>query len=208
VSSQVRDRRNISYLCLQALHEGQASYAHVNGIVDGLRALGWRVRLFAPGSTTKPQAMHRLVAIVRTQIECLRHMSEIDVLYVRWHFAAWPTVAMAKLRKVPFVAASEAPRGRAARSEPGTARMGERSHRRDRRARVVGGSAMPCRQEDDGRAQRRGQRSLRTPTRFPCDRRGVRRLRRCPRAVARRDRDDRRHQTSTLARGRCARGRR
>ena len=101
--SEVRDGRNIAYLCLQALNEGQASYAHVNGIVDGLRALGWRVVLFAPDSTTKPQAVHRIVAIIRAQIGCLRHLSRADLLYVRWHFAAWPTVALAKIRRVPLV---------------------------------------------------------------------------------------------------------
>jgi hypothetical protein len=40
--------RRLSYLCLQATSEGQASHVHVHAILDGLSARGWDCRLFEP----------------------------------------------------------------------------------------------------------------------------------------------------------------
>ena len=40
--------QRVAYLCMQATQEGQASYAHVNEIINGLRRRGVAVDLFEP----------------------------------------------------------------------------------------------------------------------------------------------------------------
>lgn len=96
----------IGYLCLQATREGQASHAHVHGIVDGLRELGWQVDLYQPDyadAAEDPGLWPRLREFVRVQTRLIRRSSAYDVLYVRSHFAAFPTVLYARLRGIRVV---------------------------------------------------------------------------------------------------------
>jgi len=97
--------RRLSYLCLQATREGQASYAHVHEIIDGLRRRGWRVELFEPRykvTRGAPSALRRAWEFVRTQLNLWR-ADLPDVLYIRCHFAAWPTALWARLNRIPVV---------------------------------------------------------------------------------------------------------
>lgn len=96
----------MAYLCLQATREGQASHAHVKGIVDGLRSLGWEVDLYQPGyssSAEDPGLWPRLREFVRIQARLVRRIADYDLVYVRSHFAAFPTVVSARLRDVPVL---------------------------------------------------------------------------------------------------------
>jgi glycosyltransferase involved in cell wall biosynthesis len=80
------------------MREGQASFTHVKGIVDGLRSLGWKVRVVEPGYRDEPGAYRRLIALGRTQLEALRSLGDCDLVYLRWHWASLPFVAVAKGR--------------------------------------------------------------------------------------------------------------
>lgn len=96
--------KRLNYLCLQATREGQASHAHVHEIVRGLCRRGWNVDLFEPcyGVSMNPSPLERLWEFIKVQLRlCLG--SKPDVLYIRWHFAAWPTAAWARLSRIPIV---------------------------------------------------------------------------------------------------------
>jgi glycosyltransferase involved in cell wall biosynthesis len=99
--------RELVYLCLQATHEGQASYAHVREIIRGLRARGWNVTLFQPGyaSTGKsPGALQRLVEFIRVQSALIGHLRHTRaLLYVRSHFAAFPAGLCAAIMNLPVI---------------------------------------------------------------------------------------------------------
>lgn len=95
----------LAYLCLQATIEGQASYAHVHEIIHGLRRLGWEVDLFEPAYKSpgsQPSVLKRIYEFIRVQIRLMGSRTP-DVLYIRWHFAAWPTALWARTRGIPVV---------------------------------------------------------------------------------------------------------
>jgi glycosyltransferase involved in cell wall biosynthesis len=93
------ERGRIAYFALDLPHKGQASYVHINEIVDNLRRLGWHVDLFTPEPTSPDQARSTLdkwreyVAVTRRVIAAMR---TYDVLYVRAHALAWPVTSAAK----------------------------------------------------------------------------------------------------------------
>jgi glycosyltransferase involved in cell wall biosynthesis len=96
----------LAYLCLQATREGQASFAHVRGIISGLERRGWEVSLFQPGcatATEAPGAVRRAWEFAATQIRLAGSLLSVDLLYIRWHFAAFPTAALARLLRIPVV---------------------------------------------------------------------------------------------------------
>lgn len=97
--------RRIAYLTLQATREGQAAHAHVHEIVAGLRAIGWRVDLYEPdyGGEASPSALRRLREFLRVQRRLARASGNLDAVYVRAHFAAWPTARRMRRRGVPVV---------------------------------------------------------------------------------------------------------
>jgi glycosyltransferase involved in cell wall biosynthesis len=93
-------RRQMDYLCLQPTREGQASYAHVNEIVAGMRRRGWKVRLIEPSQPRLDRfdGIRRAGAVAVAQ---LRYWADCRfrparVVYIRHHFAAWPTAALAR----------------------------------------------------------------------------------------------------------------
>lgn len=99
-------RGRIAYLCLQATREGQASHAHVHGIVNGLQELGWEVDLFQPDYADRaedPGLWPRLREFARVQIDLVRSLNRYDVLYVRNHAVAFPTALVARHQGVPVV---------------------------------------------------------------------------------------------------------
>lgn len=97
--------RRVSYLCFQDSREGQASFTHVHEIVKGLRKRGWVVDIFEPSypdTVRTPTAILRLWQFIRIQWS-LWLRGDPDVLYIRWHFASWPTALWGRLRGVRVV---------------------------------------------------------------------------------------------------------
>ncbi|MEW6663120.1 MAG: glycosyltransferase family 4 protein [Bacillota bacterium] len=98
--------KSVLYLCLQATSEGQASYAHVHEIVNGLKRRGWTVELFEPffaRTSTSPGALVRLVSFVWVQLLLSTKLNRYRIVYIRSHFAALPTSILCKLMRIPVV---------------------------------------------------------------------------------------------------------
>ena len=93
------------YLCLQPMAEGQASYAHVTGICDGFRDLGWQVNLRALTPADTGGLLRRVLAGLWLQFRALGLLlrERPDVLYIRWHPLAGLSVLGARARRVPVV---------------------------------------------------------------------------------------------------------
>lgn len=81
----------IAYLCLQATTQGQASYAHVHEIIDGLRSQGAEVDLYEPSYAggEPPGPLGRLLEFNRVEGRLIRRLRSYDLLYVRNHAFAW-----------------------------------------------------------------------------------------------------------------------
>lgn len=99
------DRKfTMPYLCLQATREGQASYAHVHEIATGLREAGMSVEVFEPAyHETSPGAVARMLEFLRVQREMRPALRNADAVYIRAHFAAFPTARRARVRVVQEV---------------------------------------------------------------------------------------------------------
>jgi glycosyltransferase involved in cell wall biosynthesis len=96
----------INYLCLQATKQGQASYTHVHEIISGLRGLGYQVNLFEPQNRdlrAGGSAFRRLWGFIGAQRRLWQHIRGCQLLYVRSHFAAFPTVLLAKMKGIPVI---------------------------------------------------------------------------------------------------------
>jgi len=104
VSPTAQDSPHVLYLCLQVTNEGQASYAHVHEIIDGLRDEGMRVDLFEPEYVSaSPGAFSRLREFLRTQRRLAERLTEADLVYCRAHFADFPTALRARRAGLPVV---------------------------------------------------------------------------------------------------------
>lgn len=98
-------QKRLTYLSLQATREGQAAYAHVHEIIAGLVRRGWRVELYEPpysGAPFPPSWWKRIFYFLTTQLKLMRS-GKPEALYIRSHFAAFPTALWAKLRRIPVV---------------------------------------------------------------------------------------------------------
>src|SRR5688572_18536011 len=103
-------KRQLWYLCLEALVEGQARYAHVTEIARGLSARGWITQIWSPPRRDRPRgALRRLLDMVNVQARILMQLGRPEVLYVRGHFASLPSVLWARVRSVPVVWESNGP---------------------------------------------------------------------------------------------------
>lgn len=108
INSQVikcQTKQILSYLCLQATREGQASYAHVHEIIKGLEQRGWNVRLYEPRYRTwskQPGPFGRLLEFAFIQLR-LFLSEKPDVVYIRWHFASFPAAFWARLCRIPVI---------------------------------------------------------------------------------------------------------
>jgi glycosyltransferase involved in cell wall biosynthesis len=95
-------RKTLDYICMQPTRQGQASYAHVNEIVAGLRRRGWQVRLVEPQHPQPGRAdgFRRAVAAASTQLAYWLRCGfrPAAFVYVRAHFLALPTVLLASAR--------------------------------------------------------------------------------------------------------------
>lgn len=97
--------RSIHYLCFQITEEGQASHAHVNEILKGLRNRNWDTRLFQPRHPggKKTPIWKKLIQSLEPQWRLWTSGVKPDVLYYRAHPAALPSVVWARLRGIPVV---------------------------------------------------------------------------------------------------------
>lgn len=96
----------ISYLCLQATREGQASHAHVHEIIKGLRRRGWQVELFEPSyarNEGRPGLLRKFWEWTRTQVSVWLARPRPDVVYIRGHPFSFPTALWARLGGIPSV---------------------------------------------------------------------------------------------------------
>lgn len=104
-SAQCLDSARIAYLSLQAVVEGQDTWAAVTEIVKGIRADGWSVDGYFPHyrNDTPPGLWRRLIEMYRIQRRLYHRLGEYDALYVRAHPAAWPIAQVAAHRGIPVV---------------------------------------------------------------------------------------------------------
>lgn len=99
------------YVSCELPTEGQASHAHIMGIVRGLESLGWRTRLWHPAARRHPRgALRRIVDVTAMQLRLVTRRGRPDILYVRGHFLSLPAVLWARIRRVPVVWEINGPR--------------------------------------------------------------------------------------------------
>lgn len=94
-------RERIAYLCLETPRLGSATHTHVFEIIDGLRKNGWFVELFATtngGYLSAAAYLGRVADYLRIQWKLMRQFDHYDVIYMRSHFAAFPTSLWARIR--------------------------------------------------------------------------------------------------------------
>jgi glycosyltransferase involved in cell wall biosynthesis len=93
-------QKTLDYICMQPTRQGQASHAHVNEIVAGLRRRGWQVRLIEPSHPRPGRAdgIRRAVAAASTQLAYgLRcRFRPAPFVYIRAHFLTLPSALLAK----------------------------------------------------------------------------------------------------------------
>ncbi|HWR51661.1 MAG TPA: glycosyltransferase family 4 protein [Bryobacteraceae bacterium] len=98
--------RRLSYLCFQVTRQGQASHAHVTEIIRGLERRGWQVSLFEPDYGTGSQApslWRRIISYWPVQMRLWRTSPVPEVLYVRAHPAALPSLMWARLKGIAVI---------------------------------------------------------------------------------------------------------
>lgn len=103
-SGQVRPRR-IAYLSLQAVVDGQDSWAAVMEIIGGFEAEGCTVdRYFVEyPQGAMPGPVKRSLEMWRVQQRLAKALVAYDAVYVRSHPFAWPTAWRANRRHLPLV---------------------------------------------------------------------------------------------------------
>jgi len=105
------------YLTLQSTKEGQAAHAHVHEILKGLCKRGWQAVLFEPRypkSHSSPSLFKRFWEFIVVQVRLWWQFYSSDrpsILYIRWHFATWPTALLARFKKIPTVQEVNGPYG-------------------------------------------------------------------------------------------------
>ena len=97
--------RRIAYLSLQAVVQGQDTWAAVLEVIRGMREAGcdvdeWFVRY---PTDTPPNPLARLVAMWRVQRRLARQIRDYDALYVRGHVLAAYASWAARKRGVPVI---------------------------------------------------------------------------------------------------------
>jgi glycosyltransferase involved in cell wall biosynthesis len=98
-------RLRVAYLAVEATRQGHATYAHVHEIVKNLRRLDVDVDLFEPSSRTDRRRglAARLFEQLRIQARLFARWDRYDAVYVRAHYTAFPTAALARLTGRPVV---------------------------------------------------------------------------------------------------------
>lgn len=104
--TQESERRTGVVHRIAYLRLGSGVSAHVQGIVDGLRELGWTVELFEP-SPLPPGRRRSLAArlwiFVSVQLRLWSAAGRIEAIYIRHHPAALATALWARARRIPVL---------------------------------------------------------------------------------------------------------
>jgi len=98
-------QRHIAYVSLQAVIDGQDTWAAVTEIIEGWEALGWTVDRYFPQypESGAPGGLGRLAEMRRVQGRLAKRVGEYDAVYVRAHQMALPTSRRAMALGVPVV---------------------------------------------------------------------------------------------------------
>lgn len=94
----------ILYFNPEPNREGHASYTHVHEIIENLRILGWSVDYYSPDYTSKalPTPLSRISGIGKSLLKAI-FRRQPKIIYMRWHFAAFPLSLWARLCHIPVV---------------------------------------------------------------------------------------------------------
>jgi len=95
----------IAYLSLQAVANGQDTWAAVTEVIEGWEADGWSVDRYFPEypESGAPGGLGRLAEMWRVQRRLAAQVREYDAIYVRAHQMALPTARRAAALAVPVV---------------------------------------------------------------------------------------------------------
>jgi len=91
---------------LEAPRQGQASYAHVFEIVQGLRRLGFPVDLYLPRYTAwaeRPNLVRRFLEHIWLQVSLIVNWRRYDLIYVRGHNMAFGAALVGRLTGKPLI---------------------------------------------------------------------------------------------------------
>ncbi|MBX9845831.1 MAG: glycosyltransferase family 4 protein [Xanthobacteraceae bacterium] len=105
-ASTSRSGIRVAYLTLEAPRQGQASYAHVFEIVQGLRRLGFPVDLYLPSYTdaaVQPALLRRFLEHIRLQALLIARFRRYDLVYVRGHNMAFAAALVGRLTGKTFI---------------------------------------------------------------------------------------------------------
>src|SRR5689334_2575808 len=89
----------LCYLALDVPHRGQASFIHINEMVENLRRRGWSLDLYMPtpaSGSRRPTMIARLVNQARVMLRIMTKLRNYDAIYIRAHFLAWPVTRAAR----------------------------------------------------------------------------------------------------------------
>lgn len=104
-ADSVSNGRRVHYLCFQVTREGQASHAHVHGILRGLERRGWQTALLQPDDPggRETSLWRKAFSSLGVQWRLWTADPPPDILYYRMHPAALLSVLWARLRGIPTV---------------------------------------------------------------------------------------------------------
>ena len=102
---------HVAYLSLQAVVDGQDTWAAVTEVINGWEALGWTVDRYFPQypRSGAPGGLGRLAEMRRVQDRLAGRLREYDAVYVRAHQMALPTARRAAALGVPVIQESNGP---------------------------------------------------------------------------------------------------
>lgn len=97
--------RRIAYLSLQAVVDGQDTWAAVTEVIGAWEAAGWTVDRYFPEypPSGAPGGLGRLAEMRRVQKRLAARLCDYDAIYVRAHQMALPTARRAAAAGVPLV---------------------------------------------------------------------------------------------------------
>ena len=100
--STLANEREIFYLCLEPVREGHASYTHVVEIIQGLKKLGWKVKLFNPTYDDKklPSLYQRILGMMKAQWRLMQLKKHPSLLYIRCHPFSFITALWARWKGI------------------------------------------------------------------------------------------------------------
>jgi glycosyltransferase involved in cell wall biosynthesis len=104
-------QRHIAYVSLQAVVDGQDTWAAVTEVIEGWEALGWTVDRYFPQypESGAPGGLVRLAEMRRVQGRLAKRLGEYDAVYIRAHQMALPTARRAAALGVPVIQESNGP---------------------------------------------------------------------------------------------------